>query len=190
MIAEIVTQAGGRVVGLGDIETLCKNFELQASALDDQIAALETDLDAVKQKHLKAIKRQAGLVAAAEAELHSAVESGPHLFKKPRTLTVHGVKCGYSCSEGALAFDDGEQVVALIRKHRKDDVDTLIRTKHTPDKEALKRLPAIELAKLGCRIEGAGDQVIVKRVAGDVEKLIEKLIGKLVEAMVTTEETK
>ena len=37
------------------------------------------------------------------------------------------------------------------------------------------------------RIEDAGDVVVLKRVAGDVEKLVNKLIEKMVSAMVSDE---
>ena len=90
-------------------------------------------------------------------------------------------------SSGSLQFDDEETVISLIKKYRKDDADTLIRKTEAVNKDALRTLTAVELAKLGCKIEGAGDVVVLKRVAGDVEKLINKLITKLVEAMVDGE---
>lgn len=186
MIANI-DPVGGRAISFTDIEKLSRAYDEAAARLEESIAALEADLETAKQQHLRNIRRQAATVAAAEAELHSAVESAPDLFVKPRTVTVHGVKCGFVLSEGKLVFDDADSVLAAIRKYRKDDAESLIRTKSEPNKDSLKRLPAVELARLGCRIEGAGDQVLVKRVAGDVEKLIDKLIVKLVEAMVETE---
>lgn len=54
----------------------------------------------------------------------------------------------------------------------------------TPRKDTLRTLDEKDLAKLGCSIVGSGPAVIVRRVAGDVEKLINKLIEKLVGAMV------
>ncbi|HOQ48172.1 MAG TPA: hypothetical protein PK157_22890, partial [Bryobacteraceae bacterium] len=90
----------------------------------------------------------------------------------------------FTLSKGKLVWDDEQLVIRLIKKHFKDQADILIRTTEEPNKEALRQLPAEDLAKLGCSIEGAGDQAIVKRVAGEVEKLINKLIEKLVEAMV------
>lgn len=184
MIANIDPVASRKLVTLADIERLSAAFEDEGACLEEMIATLEADLEAVKQKHMRPIKRQAAAVAQREAELHSAVESAPELFKKPRTITVHGVKCGFTLSAGKLVWDDPDNVIALIRRYRKDDAELLIRTTEEPNKDALKSLPAGDLAKLGCRIEGAGDQVIVKRTAGDVEKLINKLVEKMVEAMV------
>ena len=183
MIAPL-EQVAGRQVTLAQIETGCERYERESAGLEQLITDLEADLEAVKQKHLRGIKRQASIVANCQAELHSLVETAPGLFTKPRTITVHGVKVGYTLSSGSLQFDDEETVISLIKKYRKDDADTLIRKTEAVNKDALRTLTAVELAKLGCKIEGAGDVVVLKRVAGDVEKLINKLITKLVEAMV------
>lgn len=173
---------------LAHIEALCGEFNTQSDTLEALTAALERDLEEVKSKHLRGLKRQAGVVARAEASLVSAVEAAPDLFRKPRTITIHGIKVGLSLSPGRVEWDDEESVIAAIRRYRKDDLDVLLQSETSIRKDALRALPAGDLAKLGCRIEGAGDQVIVKRVAGDVEKLIQKLTAKLVEKMVSVEE--
>jgi hypothetical protein len=94
---------------------------------------------------------------------------------------------GFASSVGKIVFDDADTVVKLVERFRKDDAETLIRTEKEPNKDALRTLSPADLARLGCRIEGAGDVVVVKREAGEVEKLIKRLIEKLVEAMVTQE---
>ena len=180
-------QVAGRQVTLAQIETGCERYEKGSAVLEQLIADLEVDLEAVKQKHLRAIKKQAAEVAHLEAELQSLIESAPGLFVKPRTVTVHGVKVGYTLSAGRLEFDDEETVISLIKKFRKEDAELFIRKTEEVNKDALKTLTAEELKKLGCKIEGAGDVVVLKRVAGEVEKLINKLIAKLVEAMVENE---
>lgn len=75
----------------------------------------------------------------------------------------------------------------MIEKHLPGRAIELVKVERTPRKDALRTLTESELSKLGCRIDGAGEVVIVKRVAGDVEKLINKLIEKLVSAMVEGE---
>lgn len=173
---------------LASIEQLCARFDGEAATLEEAIANLEADLDAVKKKHLRIVKRQAAVVAGCEAELQSAVEAAPDLFEKPRSITLHGVKVGYNMSNGRLEYQDADSVVKLIKRYRGDDVELLIHTSEEPNKDALRKLPAVDLAKLGCSIAGAGDQVIVRRVAGDVEKLVKKLMEKMVEAMVANPE--
>jgi hypothetical protein len=169
------------------IESLCQNYDRTCAELEFQIANLQEDLDRVRTKHLRGLKRTAALVAQQEASLTAAIESAPDLFKKPRTHIFHGVKVGFTVSAGRIEFDDAASVVAQIRRLRTDEKDVLIRTKEEPNKDALRQLEADDLKKLGCRIVDEGDQVIVKRTAGDVEKLIGKLIDRMVEAMVAVE---
>src|SRR6185295_14068513 len=105
------------------------------------ISALEADLDAVKQKHLRQLKAQAGIVAACEAALHSAVENTPGLFQKPRTFILHGVKVGLTQSKGKLIWDmdDDELVAMLKRKFKADDLwQSYVIEKLSPSKEALR----------------------------------------------------
>ena len=188
MISTTENLAGSRSRAITELEPLCAAYDGECVKLEEQIAALEADLEAVKAKHLRGLKKQAAIVAAREAELHSAVEGSPELFVKPRTFVMHGCKIGFTSSTGSVDFEDEAHVVALVRKHLKDRFDELVKTEYTPRKDALRTLAALELAKLGCRIDGAGDVVLVKRVAGDVEKLINKLIEKLVSAMVKEDE--
>ena len=189
MIAPI-EQVAGNSVSLAQIEKGCERFEQESAALEQLIADLEADLASVKQKHLRGLKKQANAVANSQAELHSLIERAPGLFVKPRTITIHGVKVGYTVANGSLEFDDEDAVIALIKKHLKPDADTYLRKTEAVNKDALRTLTAAELAKVGCRIDGAGDVVILKRVAGDVEKLLNKLITKMVEAMVESDEVK
>ncbi|MDE2107057.1 MAG: host-nuclease inhibitor Gam family protein [Patescibacteria group bacterium] len=188
MIA-LIEKVAGRKITPAQIETGCERYEKASAVLEQLIADLELDLAAVKQKHLRAIKKQAAEVAACQAELGSLVESAPELFTKPRTITVHGIKVGFILSAGRLEFDDEATVISLIKKLRKDDADLFIRSTDEVNKDALKTLTPAELKKLGCWIEGAGDMVVLKRVAGEVEKLINKLIAKLVEGMVAAPPT-
>lgn len=181
---------GPAPITLAQIEKGCECFEAESATLELLIGDLESDLAAVKQKHLRGLKKQAAAVAGAQANLHSLIERAPDLFVKPRTITIHGVKVGYTVANGTLEFDDEDAVIALIKKHLKSDADTYIRKTEAVNKDALRTLAANELAKVGCRIDGAGDVVILKRVAGDVEKLLNKLITKMVEAMVESDEVK
>ena len=178
---------GGSSRTLNEIEPLCAGYDAECVKLEDMISHLEADLEAVKTKHLAALKRQARVVASREAELHSAVEASATLFNKPRTHVMHGTKVGMANTIGSVVFEDEAQVVKLVEKHFKARFDELVKTEHTPRKDALRQLTEAELAKLGCSVEGAGEVVVVKRVAGDVEKLINKLIEKLVSAMVDGE---
>jgi len=176
-------------VSLGSLELQTAAYDAECVKLEDLVAALESDLEKVKRQHIVTLKRQAGVVANREAELSSSIERAGGLFIRPRTLTINGIKIGFISSVGSIVWDDDAQVVALIKRLRPEEAATLIRTTEVPNKNALKSFDAAELKKIGCHIEGAGDQVVLKRVAGDVEKLVNNLIAKLV-AAITAEEKK
>lgn len=189
MIAQVeAANAGAPKVTLGEIEQLTARLADASNALDEQLAAYEQELQAVNDKHLRPLKRLASIVAQAEAELHTAIENGPQLFVKPRKLSLHGFSVGYSHSEGKLEFDDEELVIKLLKKKFPELEETLIGTTEKVNKDAVKSLDLdeAELKKLGMRIEDRGDQVLIKRSAGDIEKLLAKLKTKLVEAIVET----
>lgn len=168
---------------LAALELQTRDYDAECVRMEELVAALEADMEAIKRKHLPALKRQAGVVANRQADLQSAIETATELFTKPRTLTLNGIKIGFTNSVGSIVWDDDDQVVSLIKKQRPEDAATLVRTFTEPNKNALKSLPPAELKKLGCRVEGAGDVVVLKRVAGDVEKLVTNLIDKMVAAM-------
>ena len=176
---------GARLPSLSDFEPLCADYNGECGKMEDMMAALEADLAAVKRRHLRALKRQAAVVAAREGELQRAVGACPGLFAKPRTAVLHGTKIGYATSVGSVVFEDEARVVELIGAHFKDRFDELVKTERTPRKEVLRTLTSTELAQLGCRIDGAGEFIVLKRMAGDVEKLINRLIDKLVTGIVS-----
>ncbi len=185
MISQIEPLAGKGERTMPELEPLCRSYDAECVKLEEMIAELEADLENVKQKHLRGLKRQAGVVAAREAELYSGVEQSPGLFEKPRTVTMHGTKIGFTTSAGRLEWEcEDATLLERIKARFGRSAGEYIRIKEEPNKDALKLLAPADMQKIGCRIEGAGDVVIVKRVAGDVEKLINKLIEKLVSAMV------
>jgi len=189
MISTTENLAGGTATKptLAKMEPLCAAYDCECVELDIRIAQLEADLEVVKQKHLPGLKKQAAKLAAREAELYSAVENAPDLFQRPKTFVIAGTKIGFANSIGSVVFEDADYVVNQVEKLFPKRVDELVKTEKTPRKDALRTLPEADLAKLGCKVMGDGPVVIVKRVSGDVEKLINKLIEKLVGAMVKGE---
>jgi len=181
-------QIAGTSADFATIERQVAAYDQENQNLELMIAELEHDLEAIKNKHLRGLKKQAGVVANLEAQLHSSIESAPALFNKPRTITIHGTKIGFVPSVGSVAWNDDDQVCTLIKRHFKARAAEFIKTEETPKKDALRSLSEADLAKVGCHIEGAGDHVLIKRVAGDVEKLINKLIDKLVSSMIEDEQ--
>lgn len=189
MISQLTQDTGAPAINLAEIERRAARLADASLALDDTLTTYEEELQAVNAKYLRPLKRQAAEAATAEAELHSAIESAPHLFVKPRTLTLHGLKIGFSVSEGKLVIEDEETSVKLLKRKFPEQIDTYIRTTEEVNKDAIKALGLDDrqLAALGLSMADRGDMVLIKRAAGDIEKLISKLKTKLVEAMVEAE---
>jgi len=166
-------------------------FELSAQVarqirnqLDDALVGLKADLDAVKAKHLKPLRTLSRALAARVVELNGLVDGNRDLFVKPRTTVLHEIKLGLAGGKGKLTFEDEQEVIRLIRKKLSAKKKVLIRTEHSVVKDALKNLPEDELSKIGCRIEGKGeDLVVVSFCDGEIEKAIDKLLGGVIAAM-------
>ena len=143
----------------------------QASARPGLISELNDEIDALTREKMPAIKKLAARVASQHTELETAITAEPQLFQKPRTLTLHGIKCGFRKSEGRVEFDDPELVVKKIYQNF-DAPEPYLRIVTQPNKEALATLPGTDLKRLGCRIVDTTDVVVIKSVDSDIEKKI------------------
>jgi hypothetical protein len=187
MISTTENVSGAPAVSLAEVETRALAYSRARTALADELAGLQEELENAKKRHMRSIKSLAAAAAAAEANLHAAIELGPHLFVKPRTLELHGVKVGYRTAQGRIVWDDEETVLKLIRRHLKGEEDVLIKTTYKVSKDGLKALSATDLAKIGCRVEGAGDQVVLSMADDQIEKMLSKLISEMVETILEEE---
>ena len=85
---------------------------------------------------------------------------------------MHGWEVGIEKGRGKVTWADADRVVALITRNMGDRLDDLVRTKRTPDRSAIGKLSVTELRLIGCSISGADDQIVVRPVATDAEKLV------------------
>ncbi|GAB4485935.1 MAG: hypothetical protein OHK006_12930 [Thermodesulfovibrionales bacterium] len=158
------------------IEGLTKDYADARRSLADRVQALNDEIEAAKKRLLPGIKRAVEKAAEKKAALSSAVLEGVHLFERPRTVVISGIKVGLEKGKGKIEWEDDEQVVRLIEKHFPEQADVLIQTKKKPLKKALANLSAAELKKIGVVIEETGDQVVIKGADSDVDKLVKALL--------------
>jgi hypothetical protein len=140
-----------------------------ASEISDLIAA-------VKRANRRRLMALAASAAATEQTLRNHIAAAPHLFVRPRTLILHGLKLGYAKDPGGLDWDDPERVLELIRRHLPDQAAALIRVKETPNKETLETLSAADLKRLGVRIVAPGDRIVCQPVEAGIDKLVTLLV--------------
>lgn len=160
-----------------DIEALTAKFADVRGALSATVAALNEEIDQVKRKYLAGIKRQVARAREQQGELRAAIEAAPELFAKPRTQVFHGVKVGFRKGKGEIDFDDADKVVSLIEKHLPEVADVLVQVTRKPIKDAILLYCSVDdLKKIGCKVTGTGDEVVIKDTASDVDKLVAALL--------------
>lgn len=161
---------------LNDIELRAKRYADARASLAAIVSDLTAGIEALKRQALPEIKRAVARASEHYDALHGLVESTPELFARPRTVTLHGVRVGYAKGKGGIAWDDPDAVVAAIQKHLPEQAEALIRWTGKPLKEAINQLDVATLKKIGCRVVGTGDQIVIKPVDGEVDKLVDALL--------------
>lgn len=166
---------------MNEIETRAKAFSEARTKLAEFVAELQAGIDALKRDHLPRVKRALNRAAQLQTELQGLVADAPDSFVKPRTVILHGIKVGFEKGKGAIDFEDADKVVELIEKKLPELFDTLVQTTKKPLKTALKNLSVKDLKSIGCTVEETGDQVVVRAVDRDVDKLVTALLKGAVE---------
>lgn len=167
-------------MNLVEIQSLTRKYADAHRARVEVVTALNDKLLALLRPKLALLTELAAREAHHEQNLREALRASPDLFVEPRTVVLHGIKVGLRKQPGAVQFDDPDRVVAAIRKlYAEDYAEDLIHTKETPNKEALKELKVIELARLGCQLTEDTDEPVISPEKNGVTKLVEALLKSL-----------
>lgn len=158
------------------IETQAKARAQAREKLAEIVTTLQNGIDVLKRNAMPRIKAAVNKAADTSDELLQLVNESPELFKKPKSVTFHGIKLGYQKEKGKIEFEDPELVIKLIRKHLPQLADTLIATTEKPSKEALNSLTAEQLKKIGVTVTSDSDVVFIRSVDSDVDKMVNALI--------------
>lgn len=164
---------------MSDLDSIAKQADSYAAAralLAERVTALNDALTLLRRQHIAGIKRALTKTVEAEAELRGLVKASAASFTKPKTRVFNGVKVGFQKGKGVLNIPDVAAVIARIKKHLPEQADILIATTEKPVKDALAQLDGADLKKLGVTLSATGDQVVVKPVDSDVDKLVDALL--------------
>lgn len=162
-------------IALTDIEALTRKYADAREELSDLLRAMNEKLEQVKRATLPRCRELVNRTAEREAKLRAAVEDAPDLFQRPRTVIFHGVKVGFQKGKGVLDIPDADRTLEKIKTLLENPAN-FIRITETPDKQALAQLPVADLRKLGCTLTETGDQVVIKPVDGEVDKIVNALL--------------
>lgn len=144
--------------------------------LSHAISEMNTELVAVKNKHLQGIKLWVRKTKTAEAKLEALINDNPDLFTKPKTLIISGVKVGYQKDRDQLLVTDIDKTVALIKKHMPKQKNVLINVKTTLVNKALGNLDEKQLKQIGIVLVPGMDQIVIKSTDSEVDKLVNALL--------------
>jgi hypothetical protein len=165
------------MANLNEIEALTKQF----SAVNDSLTMIKRELgsevEAVKTKYFRKIKDAAEAVLQKKSGLEEAIKSSRHLFGKPKTLVISGVRVGFQKSKDRILWEDEAQVIQLIEKKMDEETaELLIKTEKKPVKESLMKLEEDELKKIACRIEKGEDKVLIKTIDSEIDKFVNSIL--------------
>jgi hypothetical protein len=164
------------MANLAEIETATKAYADKRGLLILKVELLNTEIEELKRKHMDEIKALAGETANAKSTLETVIDDSRPLFVKPRSIIISGIKVGLQKGKGGLDYEDEATVIRLIRKHVPQLADLLIKTVEKVIKKALGELDVITLKKIGVTVKGTGDEVLIKPVDSDVDKIINAML--------------
>ena len=163
---------------LAEIEALTRAYRERRDILAGHLEALDYHVQELKRKAMPGIRQAQREASDARARLAAAIEASPHLFQRPRTLVIAGIRVGVEKGKGKIVWDDPQAVVRKIERLLPDQADALIKTTKAPIRKALAALDVGTLKRLGVRVEESGDQVVIRPTDGDIEKLVQALIDE------------
>lgn len=159
-----------------EIEVKTKTYADARTELATYVQALEDEIRAVKRRYLQGIKRRVATAKAAREELRELIGENQALFVKPRTALFHGIRVGFEKGKGVIEIADVARFVERVREHLRAKFDVLVKTTYKPVKKAIANLPADDLKKLGVKVTGTSDEVVIHDATGEVDKLVEALL--------------
>ncbi|MBI1397032.1 MAG: hypothetical protein GC151_13735 [Betaproteobacteria bacterium] len=164
---------------MNDIEAATKAFADARSTLVDRTTALRDELEKVRRKHLRGIRKAVADTKAAQTLLTNRIDGARELFEKPRSTVFHGVKVGLQKSKDTLEWSDSRLVAERVNELLPEQRDTLIEVTYKPVVGALMQLDANTLKSIGVRQVPGRDSILIKPVDGGVEKLVTALLKEI-----------
>lgn len=166
---------------LDDIRRAADRLAVAHTATTARAALCQDEIKAalvpIYARHRDGLDAAADEEAAAQRELMALLEAAPQLFKKPRSLTINGVRAGYRKAEDTLDWADDEALIKRIRALLPEQAPLLICTEERLVIDALAQLEAGDLRALGVRRVTGADNPFVTVGSADVEKLAQALIA-------------
>jgi hypothetical protein len=161
---------------LMNIEKLTYDYSQARGDLLDCVGLLQDEVHALKKKKMRSIKTLASKTVASREKLQAALEANPQLFNKPRSTVFYGIRVGWKKNKGKIEIINEAKVIERIKKHLPDQSEILVQTSEKVIKKALEQLAVADLKQIGCRVIKSDDDVFIKEVDSDIEKIVTALL--------------
>ena len=161
---------------LEQIEEAARFYADARGKLQAEVDRLNLAIKAVQAQHRSQLIALLDQAANARTGLESLLKEHPAQFEKPKTRQMHGIKCGFRKLPGRIEYADNEaKVIERIREQLRGKAKHLIQVKESLRKEQLAELSAAELASIGASLIDCGDEVVIKAIDTDLDRLIKSL---------------
>jgi len=161
---------------LADLENQCAELSKARLELANALGRYTDDEAEIRDKHMAGIREAAEKVNALTSALELKVQANKNLFEKPKSQTLHGIRCGYAKSKGKIEYLDDATVVKRIREKLPEKATDLISVTEKPIKSAMNDLTRTELSAIGVSLSGGGDAPFVKPADSDLDKTVKALL--------------
>lgn len=169
-----------QTITLADIRAAAQNL---ANRRNDTLASstllnaeIKSAIAPILERYQGTLDAYASAEAAAMKALDDLLAAAPHLFIKPRSLTVDGVRGGYKREPDMLDWADESDVIGRIKSLRPDLVPLLVRTIETLVVDALGGLDANDQRAFGIRTVTGIDRRFITLGDNDVEKITKAIV--------------
>lgn len=170
-----------QAISLNDIREAAQNLANRNNDLTATAAIMNAEIKAaigpVVEKYRETLDSYAAGLTAAQAKLMAMMESSPHLFVKPRSMTVDGISCGFRKANDSLDWDDDQIVIDRIAALMPERYTLLVREVRSLIVDALSGLSDDERVKIGVRTVTGVDVAYIKIGDNDVEKIAKLVVA-------------
>lgn len=157
------------------IETACLKHSEARDVLRDEIQGFQDEQEQIRRRRHKSLRDALRRYRETRQRLERNLDKCPHLFKKPKTRILHGLRVGYMKRKGKTIIKHPATTIAAIKAKFKDRVSDLISTKETVSKTALAQLTGVDLKRIGVEVTADTDVVVIKGTDSELDKLIKVL---------------
>ena len=157
---------------LAEIEALTTELARAREELKTCLDRGEAECEAVRRHYRPMLKRRADAVNERRAALEAAIREHPDLFKRPKTRTWAAIRVGLMKQKGKITVADEAATIAHIQRYYPAQAKSAVKVTRKFVRSAVSAFTADMLKKCGIAVGDDTDDVVIKPVDGQLEKLV------------------